>query len=224
MGKPRLKAAAAAERLRESLWFVPGVMVLGALALASALSDTKSAVPDIPGLNLLLPSSVDGARAVLQVVAGSVITVTSVVFSLTVVALQITAGNYSPRVLRTFLRDFGTQVVLGTFLATFALTYVVLQNVRPMPEGGWGPQPAFLAIAVFVAGSLAALVFFIHHVTQAIRVDLIITEVLDDLLHTIRSTHGDRDAPLTEPHVRDLVPKQRPRQPPRSPASCSRSA
>ncbi|HWC14256.1 MAG TPA: DUF2254 domain-containing protein [Actinomycetota bacterium] len=207
--KGRIRAAVAAERVRESLWFVPGVMVVAAAALASVLATRRAPAPSLPVIDLLLPTDADGARAVLQVVAASVITVTSVVFSLTVVALQITAGNYSPRVLRTFLRDFGTQIVLGTFLATFAFTYLVLQNVRQL-EGGngarWAPESAFVAIPFFVGGSLVALVFFIHHVTQAIRVDLIVTEVLDDLLTTIEKTHGSPSELVLEGHVRELVP------------------
>lgn len=183
-------------------------MVVGAVVLAVVLNRVKGAAPDVPVLNLLLPSGVDGARAVLQVVAASVVTVTSVVFSLTVVALQITAGNYSPRVLRTFLRDFGTQVVLGTFLATFAFTYVLLQNVRSMGKGAgpsWAPEPAFLAVPLFVGASLAALVFFIHHVTRSIRVDLLVGEVLEDLLGTIEKTQAGPRLRAKE-HVRELVP------------------
>lgn len=209
MTRPGVSAAVAAERLRESLWLIPGVMVVGAIVLASFLASGRGAAPDISGIRLLLPVDVDGARAVLQVAAGSVITVTSVVFSLTVVALQITAGNYSPRVLRTFLRDFGTQIVLGTFLATFAFSYVVLQNLRPSNQGsgsGWSPEAAFVGVPFFVWGSLVALVFFIHHLTQAIRVDLIVHEVLDDLLETIEKTHGSHSVALGQPDVRDTIP------------------
>lgn len=183
-------------------------MVVAAVILATLLVPHTFPAPHVPVLALLLPSDVDGARAVLQVVAGSVVTVTSVVFSLTVVALQITAGNYSPRVLRTFLRDFGTQIVLGTFLATFAFTYLLLQNVRSLPDDAgpaWAPEVAFLAVPVFVGASLAALVFFIHHVTQSIRVDLIVGEVLEDLLGTIDRTHRHSGPRMTE-HVRDIVP------------------
>ncbi|MDQ4065382.1 MAG: DUF2254 domain-containing protein [Actinomycetota bacterium] len=192
MAKPRLRAGAIFERLRESLWFVPGLMVLGAGAVAAALAPRSGAAPDLPLIHFLLPSTVDGARAVLQVVAASVVTVTSVVFSLTVVALQITAGNYSPRVLRTFLRDMGTQFVLGTFLATFTFSFIVLQNTRPLSvkgEPSWAPEWGFIPIPLFVAGTIFALVFFIHHVTQAIRVDLILREVLDDTMRTIDRIH-----------------------------------
>lgn len=196
MEKARLSVSALLDRLRGSLWFIPGAMVLGSLALGAGLAASSTPAPDIPGLDLLLPVTVEGARSVLQVVAGSVMTVASVVFSLTVVALQITAGNYSPRVLRTFLRNIGTQVVLGTFLATFTFSYIVLQNVSPtpgQPAPSWGPETAFLVVPVFVLGSLAALVFFIHHVTQAIRVEFILKEVLKETLNAIEKVHHPED-------------------------------
>lgn len=201
---------AAAERIRESLWFIPGLMVGGTVLLASFLVSISGPAPDFPLAKLLLPVTADAAATLLQVVAASVITVTSVVFSLTVVALQITAGNYSPRALRTFLRDLGTQLVLGTFLATFAYSYLVLQNVAPLPQGqgaSWGPQSAFVAIPLFVLASLVALVFFIHHVTQAIRVDLILLEVTKETLESIDSAHPETGEEMARDAPRDLVPE-----------------
>ena len=208
--KDKLNVAATLERLRESLWLIPGIMVIGAATLAIVLTRHTGPAPSLPPLDYLLPSDIEGARAVLQVVAATVVTVTSVVFSLTVIALQITAGNYSPRILRTFLKDLGTQLVLGTFLATFAFTYLVLQNVQTLPVGvgpPWGPESAFLVVPILVAASLMALVFFIDHVTRSIRVDLMTQEVLKDLLVAIDKTHGglpDR----SDMDIRELVSEE----------------
>lgn len=204
----KLRFAAVTEHLRGSLWFLPTLLVGAALLAATVLARTRAELPNNVLFDLILPASVDGARAVLQVVAGSVVTVTSVVFSLTVIALQISATNYSPRVLRTFLRDRGTQMVLAVFLATFAYSFVVLQNVQE--TGGraedWRPQLAVAALVPFVLGSLAALVFFIHHVTQSIRVDTILRDVLDETLEAIDKIYSSEERvcrPLME-----LVPDQ----------------
>lgn len=199
--KNRLRLAAGFEHLRESLWFIPGLMIAAALSFGAALANRTGPAPELRIVRFLLPATVEGARAVLQVVTASVITVTSVVFSLTLVALQITASNYSPRVLRTFLRDVGTQIVLGTFLATFTFCYIVLQNASTAPDGlepAWGPQTAFLAVPLFVLSSMGALVFFIHHVTQSIRVDLILQEVLEESLETIDRVHPEMNHAVTE--------------------------
>ncbi|MDP9069193.1 MAG: DUF2254 domain-containing protein [Actinomycetota bacterium] len=209
MARPRLKAAAAVERLRESLWLIPGLMVAAAAGLAALLATKEAPAPNLPLRGLLLPVSAEAAVPVLQVVGASVITVTSVVFSLTVVALQITAGNYSPRALRSFLRDLGTQIVLGTFLATFVYSYLVLQNIQSASGRGgadWAPQLAFLAVPGFVSASLIAFVFFIHHVTQAVRVDFILDEVLDENLATVRTVHREQAGPENEEKARDVIP------------------
>lgn len=208
MAKPRLRLLATVERLRESLWLIPGLMVVFAGALASFLIGLHGPTPEMPFRDLLLPASAEAAGPVLQVVAASVITVTSVVFSLTVVALQITAGNYSPRALRTFLRDLGTQLVLGTFLATFTYAYVLLQNVRSLPggESEWAPEKAFLVVPLFVVASLIALVFFIHHVTQAVRVDLILKQVLEETLDSISNVHPEARDQADQRHPRDRIP------------------
>lgn len=203
----KLRLAAVADQLRGSLWFVPTLMVLGALGLAAFVVQTRAA-PESPVVTALVPNSVAGARALLQVIAASVITVVSVVFSLTLVALQISATNYSPRVLRTFLRDRGTQVVLGTFLATFAYTVVVLEKVEAISgDDHWTPQIA-VALAPLLAGlGLAAFVYFIHHVTQSIRVETILRQVLDETLETIdRVGSAAERCERVDDRLSDIIP------------------
>ena len=107
------------EQLRASLWFIPALAVAAACAAAGVLNGVQ--VDDTSPLShVVFPGGADGARGILQTIAGSVITVTGVVFSLTVVTLQLASTQFSPRLLRTFLRDVSNQVVLATFLATFA--------------------------------------------------------------------------------------------------------
>jgi uncharacterized membrane protein len=102
--------------LRTSLWALPTLIVLVAIAAAVALlaldgfagarlSARWSMVPEI---------SADGARSILGAIAGSMITVAGVVFSITVVVLALAASQYTSRVLNNFLRDRMTQTVLGT--------------------------------------------------------------------------------------------------------------
>ncbi len=171
---------------------MPGVSVLTALLLAIAL--TRVAVEDSsPLAALLLGVGADGARGMLQVVAGAVITVTGLVFSLTVVALQLASSQFSPRLLRTFLRDLGNQVVLAIFLATFAYALTVLSTIRAAEEGrpAFVPQVAVLVAFAFVLASVAALVYFIHHIAQQIRVDAMMREVHADTLEAIDRVHPD---------------------------------
>lgn len=190
-----LRLSAAKEYIRSSLWVLPTVAVLAALALGTVLSALSIPMEG----NLLAPLvpavGPDGARVLLGTVAGAMITVTSLVFSLTVVALQLAASNYSPRLLRQFVRDLGNQVVLATFLATFAYSYAVLRTIRAGTEDTdpFVPSLAVDLLLVFVLASIAALVYFIHHITQSIRVERILDEVLEETIETLERTCADPD-------------------------------
>jgi uncharacterized membrane protein len=69
---------------------------------------------------LAFQGTAEDARSLLIVVSSTMITVTGLVFALTIVALQIASGQYSPRLLRNFMRDRGTQLVLSIFVGAFA--------------------------------------------------------------------------------------------------------
>ena len=195
-----LRVEAVRESLRGSLWFLPSVAVATALVAGVVLArvEVPEAVFYAP---LLFGGGPEGARGVLEVIAGSVVTVTSLTFSLTVVALQMAAGQYSPRVLRNFLRDRGNQVVLATFLGTFAFSIVVLRTIRSGDEQGasFVPQLAVTVALLLMLASLSALVYFIHHLTQSIRVEEIMRKVEGDTLDCIERNAADGDGGEFEP-------------------------
>ena len=150
------------EALRESFWFIPGLM-----ALLSAVGAYGLLVLDSPSRlrPLYEPMGADGARAVLSAIVGSMITVTGVVFSAMVVALSLTSSQFGPRLLRTFSRDRGSQFALGTFLATFCYSLLVLPAVR---DPGI-PNAALVGAIALAIASLIVLIFFIHRLTNAIQ-------------------------------------------------------
>jgi uncharacterized membrane protein len=102
-----------------ALWVLPTLSVLVFL-LAGALLSRVSVDADSPLWPLAFQGTGEDARGILVVVSATMITVTGLVFALTIVALQIASGQYSPRLLRNFMRDRGTQVVLSVFVGAFA--------------------------------------------------------------------------------------------------------
>lgn len=104
------------EYLRTSLCFVPGVMALGAMLLAAftiAVERRMTAVePDIPWY-IYVAKEAD-AQAVLSTILSSMITMASLVFSITMVVLTLAASQFGPRLIRSFMADPQTQLVLGT--------------------------------------------------------------------------------------------------------------
>jgi len=119
------------------------------------------------------------ARTMLTAVAGSLITVTSLTFSLTVVTLQLASGQFSPRLLRTFTRDLFVQATLALFLATFTYALTVLRSVRTASSG----QPLFvprLSVTigfVLAVASVLGLVLFLAHLAKQIRVETMLRNV-----------------------------------------------
>lgn len=191
----RAKFGALSESLRSSLWFLPAIAVVCALVAGTWLSHVE--VTDARLQPLLFTGGASGARQLLATIAGAIITTIGVLFSLTVVALQMAAGQYSPRVMRNFLRDRGNQVVLATFMATFAYAVAVLRMIRDADQGAAETVVPSLAVTVGILltlVSLGMLVYFIQHITTTIRVEHILREAVRSTMDTIRSVYGPRSA------------------------------
>jgi uncharacterized membrane protein len=184
--------------LRDSLWFLPTVAVVTAAGLGVILAEIQVADDEILS-RWIFAAGAEGARAVLQVIAGSFMTVLSVTFSLTVVALVNASNQYSPRVLTTFLRDRGQQVVLAVFLANFTYSIVVLRTVQTVGDDSLGvPRLAVTVAALLAFSGLAALVYFIHHITQSLRVESILGGVGADTLAAIKRLPPEDDVHSAE--------------------------
>jgi Predicted membrane protein (DUF2254) len=104
------------EYSRGSLWVLPSVMAAAAIVLGSVLSQISIG----PSSVLAFQGTADDARSLLIDISGTMVTVIALLLGLAVVALQLSSTQYSPRLLRNFLRDRPVQVVLGFFVGTFA--------------------------------------------------------------------------------------------------------
>jgi uncharacterized membrane protein len=130
----------------------------------------------------------ESARSVLSTVAASTITFAGLVFSITVLALQLASGQYSPRVLRTFLRDRTSKVTLGITIGTFTYCLLVLQSVRSA-EGAGGmfvPSVAVSASLLFAIVAVGAFIQYINHISQSIQVSRILDAVASETSEAIR--------------------------------------
>ncbi len=184
-----------------SLWFMPVVFVILSLVVGYLLSQVD--VSDDAFLaTLLFRGSVTSARQLLVVVSSTMITVTGLVFVLTVIALQIASTQFSPRLLRFFLRDFGTRMVLSTFVATFSYSLVGLFTVGEQTNDGevFLPQLAVTGALLLALVSVGMLVFYIQHITNSIRIDTVMLGVEKATLAAIARLHataigGDAEDP-----------------------------
>lgn len=167
------------EQLSGSFWFLPSVMVVAAILIAFVTTsiDQVNTQNAIPALSWLSTGSADGARSVLSTIAGSMISVAGVTFSITMVTLSLASSQLGPRVLNNFMRDTGNQVVLGTFIAIFTYCLIVLRSIRSSEDISFVPHLSLTVAMVLAIISLGVLIYFFHHVSMIIQAQNLIASI-----------------------------------------------
>jgi len=165
--------------LNASLWFVPSLMVAGAILLAYLLVniDLRIGREWVSNYPLLVGAGADGARGMLAAIAGSMMTVAGLIFSLTLSTLAQVSSQYTPRVLRNFMRNRTNQVVLGCFVSIFTYCLVVLRTIRGGDDYTFVPALSVAFGLVLALLGIGVLVFFIHHIASSIQVANIVAGV-----------------------------------------------
>ena len=135
------------------------------------------------GLNFT--GGAEGASSLLGAIAGSMITIAGVVFSMTLVALSLASSQLGPRLLRNFMRDTTTQMVLGTFVATFLYCLLVLRTIRRAEEIAFVPHLSVTFGVLLAVVSVGVLIYFIHHVSVSIQANEIVARVGTELIEGI---------------------------------------
>jgi uncharacterized membrane protein len=173
------------DSLIEGFWFVPSAMLLLTAGLALILLNVDRRFD--PGLKASIgwaySGGPEGARSLLSTIAGSMITAASVTFSLAAVALSIASEQYGARVLRNFMRDHITQVLLGTFVSAFLYSVLVVRSIRGSDYSGFVPAIATTVAIVLALISLVMLIYFVHHVSTSIQASHIVKVISEDM-HT----------------------------------------
>ena len=191
------------EYLRESLWFIPMLGVAAAIVLAQLVPwiDHGYATPFSDFF--AFQSGPAGARLLLSTIAASTLSLTALVFSVTMLVLQLATNQLSPRVMRTFLRDRSNQVVLALFIGTFSYSLLALRLIRPEDNGGVPTATAWLGFALALL-SIAAFVYYIHHMAQSIRASTVLASIAAETRETIRRQYPE--AVLDEPREPIVTP------------------
>ena len=173
--------------LRSSFWFVPSAMAVaaGALAFATVAVDESLSDEVLRVLAWVYTGGAEGASLVLSTIAGSMITIAGVVFSMTLVALSLASSQLGPRLLRNFMRDTTNQLVIGTFVSTFVYCLLVLRTIRRADEVLFVPHLSVTLGVLLALVSLGVLIYFIHHVAVSIQADQVIARVAAELMEGI---------------------------------------
>jgi uncharacterized membrane protein len=206
MGMARLRNLWA--RLRGSLWLLPSVFTVSAFILAELAIRIDDLIEsanlrDLPGI---YPGSAEGARQVLGTLAGSMVSLTTISFSVMMVVLTLASSQFGPRVLRNFLSDRLNQSVLGTFVATFVYCVMVLGRVPNPDQIGQVPRLAVSLGLVLTLVSLGMLIAFIHHVARSIQSTEIVRQAYRLALKSIDGLYPDSCDPAAEAAASEAEP------------------
>ncbi len=174
-------------RLRASLWFIPTLLVMAGVFWAIVLVEIDSRIDPQTWTRWprLFGAGSDGARGMLETIAGSMISVAGTVFSITLVALSLASSQYTSRVLRNFMSDRTNQTVLGVFVGIFAYCLIVLRTIRAGDEGAFVPTLAVLVGVVLAFVGIGYLIYFIHHISTSIQASEILARIAGETIRGI---------------------------------------
>jgi len=200
--------------LRRAVYEMRGGFLVRPLVIAlvlgcagALLSWTEEAVPALSSWlpAVLFPSHADPqvAQVILAGIAGSIMTVVSIVFAILLMTLTLASMQFSPRIMLSFTRDRVTQWTLGIFLGTFLYCVAALPAARSLPTA-FSPVVTVLGALLLALACVCWLLFFIHHIAQAISVNQIVDKiaseterVIDEMMPAARreSALGSRSPP-----------------------------
>ena len=181
-------------RLRASFWFLPSLLA----SCAFILSFITTSIDKIVAYRVdaqqwwIYGGGADGARTVLSVIAGSMITVAGMVFSITIVVLSLASSQFGPRLIRNFMNVRANQLVMGTFVSTFLYCILVLRTVNASADARFVPGISVTMAIVMAITSLGVLIYFIHSVSESIQAQNIIARVCRDLDETVDRIFPDK--------------------------------
>ncbi len=167
-------------RLWRPFWALPAAICAAAVVLGLLLPPAEQRIAT--SLPYVFQGGPDGARSVLSTIATAMISVTGLVFSLTMVVLQLASSQFTPRVLGSFLSSRITQATLGVFTASFVFALTVLRFVQGASDGrdAFVPQLSVTIAFALVLASVGCFLAFIHHITTSIQVSHVVSRIGDE--------------------------------------------
>ena len=174
--------------LMQSLGFVPSMIVLLFAVLGIALVEVDNHL-DLSGVKFVFEGDGPAARTVLSVIAGSLITVAGLTFSITMVVLQLASSQFSPRILRTFFGDRITQITIGTYVGIFVYSILVLRAVGSFDQTDFVPRLSVTVASLLGIAAVVLLIAFLHHVSQMVQVSQVTAKLTHATLAKIDEIH-----------------------------------
>ncbi|RDV26109.1 DUF2254 domain-containing protein [Alteromonas aestuariivivens] len=196
------------ESISTSYWFIPTCMMALSILLCflSLRYIHRANLPD--GVQNLFPDiTQEGAQQLLSTIATSMISATSIAFSMTIVALTLASSQFGSRLLRTFMLDKGTQVVLGTLVATFLFCLLALHHLSSI-QSNLEALSLLAGISVLLGLiDVFVIIYFIHHLSRAIQADSVIHQCFHECLGNLDNLLPDPQIQTEHKTITEELPK-----------------
>jgi uncharacterized membrane protein len=177
------------DRLKVSFWFAPVVMSLGAILLAWAMYWVDGLIPNetLQNSRLILSGTPGEIRTMLISMAGTILATAGVVFTLLTLPLSTVAAQYGSRLLRVFLGDRTTQLVLGMFVAAFVYCLAAALSIPPPTVEPEGPQLTATMGLLLMLGTFASLILLVQHISTMLQAPNIAAAAGAELLDVVQA-------------------------------------
>lgn len=164
--------------IRSALWFRPTVWSFLVVVLMFAIARLDRAIPqDV--ISAYPAIATEAVKDMLRLMAGGMLTVTTVALSVTMVVLNLATSQASPRAVPELMADAVTQNALSTFLATFVFSIAALAAFGYGAINGAGVTMVFVAASALGLWSIRYLVHWMHHVANSSKLNMIIAKVYE---------------------------------------------
>ncbi|SEH90733.1 Uncharacterized membrane protein [Mycolicibacterium rutilum] len=191
-------------RFRERLFALPALVLVAGVVLA----EVTAFLDDVVGVDTSLPLTVEmnsnAATWLLSTVAGATITTAGVVFSLTVVSLQLASSQFSPRVMRSFIRDRVSQLVIGSLVATFVFCVLTLRHISGDPTSN-APRVSMTTAIVLAVATVLLIIAYLNRLAYGLQVGEVVRTIAAEADEVIdeqaRETRAETPAPNPPDHT-----------------------
>ena len=190
----RVKARYQWDRMKVSFWFAPAVMAVGAVLLAWIMYWLDSLIPNevLANSRIVLSGTPGEMRSALLGIASSVLATAGVVFTLLTLPLSTVAAQYGSRLLRVFLGDRTTQLVLGTFVATFVYCVAAALSILPTQVEPNGPQLTVTVGLLLMMATFSSLILLVQHISTMLQAPNIAAAAGVELRDVVRAEMPDQ--------------------------------
>lgn len=175
------------ERIFNTLWFWPTVIVACGVFVSFAAVELDHAVGQVSG-RIIFAGSPTSARVVTGTIAGSALSIIGITVPLTIVALQLASSQFSQRILRNFMRDRVVQIFLGAFIGIFVYNLLILRVIRSSDEGAdtFVPQISITLGMILSVLSLGLFIIFVNHIVGLIQISQILPAIVKETKRSIQ--------------------------------------